>query len=62
MARKTNNEYLDSTDTNGTFIIWDILNKYNIKSIINTNYQSKLYALLIFPHIGNNSYIITRRE
>ena len=59
---KNFNEYLISGDDNKNVVIWDITNNYNIKYIIETNYEHNIYScLLVFPHINNNynNYIIT---
>ena len=56
------NEYLISGDDNKNVVIWDITNNYNIKYIIETNYEHNIYScLLVFPHSNNNynNYIIT---
>ena len=53
-------EYLISGDDNFIVIIWDIINNYNIKYKIETNYKSFIYScLLFFPDNNNNNYIIT---
>jgi WD40 repeat protein len=56
---KNNNEYLISGDSRGFVIIWNIINNYNKKYVINTNYDSYVYGLLFFPSNINNNYIIT---
>jgi len=56
---KNNNEYLISGDSRGFVIIWNIINNYNKECVINTNYDSYVYALLFFPFNINNNYIVT---
>ena len=57
---KNKNEYLISADDNKIVIIWDITNNYNIKYTINTKYGGSIYScLLIFPHNGDDNYIIS---
>lgn len=41
-------------------IIWDISNSYNIKHVINTNYDGNIWScLLVFPFNIKDNYIIT---
>ena len=56
---KNNNEYLISGDSFGFVIIWDLINNYNKKYIINTEYNTYVYGLLFFPYNIYNNYIIT---
>ena len=56
---KNNNEYLLSGDNFGFVIIWDIINNYNKKYIIDTRYNNYVYGLLFLPYNIDNNYIIT---
>jgi len=55
-------EYLISADDNHIVIVWDILNNFEIKQKIDTNYEDDIYSCLIFFSEDNNinrNYIIT---
>ena len=60
--KKIINEYLISADDNHIVIVWDILNYFEVKQKIDTNYEDDIYSCLIFfdNNITNNqSYIIS---
>ena len=54
-------EYLISADDNHIVIVWDLINDYEIKQTIDTNYEDDIYSCLIFFNNENisQSYIIT---
>ena len=52
-------EYLISSDNNKILIVWDIINNYNIKHKINTEYKDIIYCNLILFNINKENYIIT---
>jgi hypothetical protein len=57
------NEYLISADDNHIVIVWDIINNYEMRQIIDTNYEDDIYSVLIFFDDNKNTktqkYIIT---
>ena len=56
------NEYLISADDNRIVIVWDIINNYEIRQKIDTNYEDDIYSVLIFfdnDITNNQNYIIT---
>ena len=55
------NEYLISADDNHIVIVWDLLDNYEIKQKIDTNYEDDIYSCLIFINKNNydENYIIT---
>ena len=54
-------EYLISADDNHIVLVWDLINNYEIKQKIDTNYEDDIYSCLIFFNNENinQSYIIT---
>ena len=54
-------EYLISADDDHIVIVWDILNNYEIKQKIDTNYEDDIYSCLIYFNKDdiNQKYIIT---
>ena len=55
-------EYLISADDSKIVLVWDILNNYNIKCKIETNYgygKCIFSCLLAFPYNSSEDYIIT---
>ena len=54
-------EYLISADDNHIIIVWDVLNNYEIKQKIDTNYEDDIYSCLIYFNMEdiNQNYIIS---
>ena len=55
-------EYLISADDNHIVIVWDIINNYEIKQKIDTNYEDDIYSCLIYfseENDINQNYVIT---
>ena len=62
--KSVENEYLISADDDHIVIIWDLLDNYEIKQKIDTNYEDDIYSCLIFfnKNIENAdelNYIVT---
>ena len=59
-GKETDYEYLISADDNKIVIVWDLLNNYTKKQIIDTNYDDDIYSCAIFFNINTQrNYIIT---
>ena len=53
-------EYLISADDNKIVIVWDILNNFEIKQLIDTNYEDDIYSCaLFFNKNTQRNYIVT---
>ena len=53
-------EYLISADDNKIVIVWDILNNFDKKQIIDTNYEDDIYSCAIFFNQNTErNYIVT---
>ena len=53
-------EYLLSADDNKIVIVWDILNNFEIKQLIDTNYEDDIYSCsLFFNKNTQRNYIVT---
>ena len=54
-------EYLISADDNHIIIVWDLLNNYEIRQKVDTNYEDDIYSCLIFFNNEdiNQNYIIS---
>ena len=53
-------EYLISADDNKIVIVWDVLNRFEIKQLIDTNYEDDIYSCaLFFNKNTDRNYIVT---
>ena len=53
-------EYLISADDNKIVIVWDVLNQFEIKQLIDTNYEDDIYSCaLFFNKNTERNYIVT---
>ena len=53
-------EYLISADDNKIVIVWDVLNRFEIKQLIDTNYEDDIYSCaLFFNKNTERNYIVT---
>ena len=53
-------EYLISADDNKIVIVWDVLNNFEIKQLIDTNYEDDIYSCaLFFNKNTERNYIVT---
>jgi len=53
-------EYLISADDNKIVIVWDVLNHFEIKQLIDTNYEDDIYSCaLFFNKNTERNYIVT---
>lgn len=62
--KSVENEYLISADDDHIVIVWDLLDNYEIKQKIDTNYEDDIYSCLIFfnkniENADEQNYIVT---